>query len=213
MLADQQRTQNLKLLENQHNSKMKYFLCINLFILSLLVFGCQTKPAEVEVPTTVNKFGEINSEAPPETKQFGQLVGNWACSTSNLQPDSTWKEGKANWEFRYTLDGFAIEDVWNVKAEDQAFQPLGRDFTGINYRIYDPKQKKWFCVWIENRANTMTTRWEATHKEGQITMHDGTGKWRIVFFDISENVFHWKYELKQADDSWKVVSKILGKKT
>ncbi len=166
----------------------------------------------VFIQCSVTKYGTQHPSAPEQTKQFGQLVGKWNCISEDLAQDGTWQTSKAIWTFKYTLDGFAIEDIWFERANDKTNNTatLGRDFTGINYRIYNPQFNNWQCVWLDNRANTMSAVWTAEQENDQIRMHDGTGNWHIIFFNITSNRFDWKYEVKQSDDSWKLMSKIVA---
>jgi hypothetical protein len=154
-------------------------------------------------------YGEYNPDAPIETKQFGQLVGVWSCISEDLMPDSTFYQSRATWIFKYILDGYAIEDIWSEKKEDKTNNTLriGRDFKGKNIRMYNLQIKKWQCVWLENRTNTIFPVWEAEYKNDEIVMHDGSGTWEIVFFNLTRNSFDWKYWTKNQDE-WSIVSKI-----
>lgn len=157
----------------------------------------------------------LNPLAPKETVQWGRLVGEWECISKDLMQDGSWHTSKASWTFKYAVDGFAILDIWKEKAEDKTNNTirLGRDFTGWNIRIYNPKTKKWECIWIDNRTNTISAKWEAYEKDGDLVMHDGSGTWQITFHDITEDSFKWKYEIKNNDSqSWKTTSVIKATK-
>lgn len=180
-------------------------LYISILITLALLFSCQTNTSEKKQEDGLT----LNPNAPIETEQFGQLVGEWSCVSKDLLADSTTHTSKATWLFRYILDGYAIEDVWMEKVEDKTNNTikLGRDFQGKNIRIYNPQLGEWQCVWIDNRNNSISSVWRAYYKDGAITMHDGTDNWRIVFHNIQQDSFDWKYEVKQ-DDNWLTPSTI-----
>ncbi|WP_299111569.1 hypothetical protein [uncultured Winogradskyella sp.] len=195
-------------------SKNVFFI---LFLLTLLALYytlfIYNKPPHLEKTNNEITFGELNPNAPPETLQFGQLVGQWDCTSYDLLPDSTWHKSKAKWVFKYTLDGYAIEDTWTEKAIDSTNNTtiLGRDFNGINMRLYNPQQSQWQCVWLDNRKNTMSPIWQANYNSSlqEIVMHDQSLNWKITFFNINANSFDWNYKILQ-NSTWIVVSKIKG---
>lgn len=164
-----------------------------------------------ETKSISSEYGIINPNTPKETLQFGQLVGIWQCTSWDMLKDSTWHESKAEWRFKYALDGYAIEDIWIEKKEDKTNNTiaLGSDFHGKNIRIYNPKLNKWQCVWINNRNNSISPIWQAEYKDGQITMRNSSETSRIVFYDISDNSFQWKYESK-VGSKWIITSKIMA---
>ncbi len=160
-------------------------------------------------------FGTLNPNAPPQTIQFGQLVGKWDCTSYDLQQDSTWYKSKATWIFKYTLNGFAIEDTWIEKTSDSTNNTtiLKRDFHGINMRLFNPKLKKWQCVWLDNRQNTMSPIWQANYNDvnKELVMYDQSQSWKITFFNMKKNSFDWNYKVLK-DSTWTIVSRIRGTK-
>ena len=198
-----------------------HFLVLSLLTLLALSFTKCTQKTDSNSDSTITKttnhyiFGNLNPKAPPETIQFGQLVGKWNCTAQDLLPDSTWHKSKATWTFKYTLDGFAIEDTWVEKVSDSTKDSmrLGRDFTGINMRLYNPQQEKWQCVWLDNRQNTISSVWQATYDKNKkaIIMSDNSENWKITFFNMSETNFDWTYEVL-TDNKWITMAKIKGAK-
>ncbi len=81
--------------------------------------------------------------APSETSQFGFLIGERRCTALRLQPGGTYVEGApADWNGRYILDGWAIEDEWISQLPD------GTPFRGINIRSFNPETRKWDNRWL-----------------------------------------------------------------
>lgn len=152
----------------------------------------------------------LNPKAPVETLQFGQLAGTWNCTALDLNTsNSTWIQSKAQWIFNYTLDGFAIEDLWIEKEKDKTKNTsiFKRDFLGKNVRIFNPELDHWQCVWFKNSDNTMSPVWRAKKINDEIIMDDESGEWRITFFNIKEESFQWKYDAKK-NGKWQTFSKI-----
>lgn len=149
--------------------------------------------------TDVKDFGQLNPNAPPETEQFGRLVGAWDCTIANLNADGSWSTNQATWIWKYILDGYAIQDHW-LNPVDLEKNPQGRDLYGTNLRIFNPQLKIWQNAWLENGNNSMSGIWEAKLKDdGSIHMYDETGDWRIKFYNITEDSFDWQWDFKQED--------------
>ena len=177
------------------------------FIISAIYFNNKYKRIS-NINSEILKYGELNPNAPKETLQFGQLVGNWQCIMSNRMPDDTWNENRADWKWTYILNGYAIQDFW-LNHADTIRNPKGKDLYGTNIRIYSTRQKKWLNSWTENGSNSMTSLWEASaNEDGSINMHDGTGNWVIKFYNIKEDSFDWVWDFKQEDGTMKTMSKI-----
>ena len=69
---------------------------------------------------------EMNAVAVPETAHMANLIGEWSMSSESRQQDGSWQssEGQiADWNFFYTLDGQAIQDVWIAPPQDPARDP------------------------------------------------------------------------------------------
>ncbi|MDH3523875.1 MAG: hypothetical protein OES32_09840 [Acidobacteriota bacterium] len=136
--------------------------------------------------------------APEETAQFGFLIGEKRCTTRNMQPDGTYADaGEAEWNGRYILDGWAIEDEW-IKT-----LPDGTVFRGINIRSFNPETRKWDNRWLA----TGSLQWkyfEAEQVGDTMVMIGGEGEDfrgpfvdRNTFSEIREGGFDWR-----KDRSW-----------
>lgn len=162
-------------------------------------------------------FGKIHPEAPPETKQFGQLAGVWQC-TNFAYVNGQWFSGwPATWVWKYSLDGFAVQDLWFQKREDlPPTSTLNRAVAGTNIRIYNPQKKKWEIAWFTNGSNSMS-RLEAEFKNNEIVMTplpvEGKPLRRIVFYEIAKDSFQWRSE-RSADggETWSANFRIEGKR-
>jgi len=163
--------------------------------------------------------GQINPDAPPETAQFGRLAGIWDVDMAIRQDDGSWPkpgEGlKAEWRFRYILDGWAVQDDWIAPPSEVPVEKGPRQL-GTNIRIYDPAAGKWRIAWISNTQKTLSTL-EAVAEGEQAERMVLTGKHpsghtqRVTFFDIGEDHFEWTLELQGLGDdadAWTEVARI-----
>ncbi len=187
-----------------------------LALCTLYLGGCGTQ-AQDDASTTLdenNTFepGTLNPDAPPETAQFGQLVGVWDITDETLQSDGTWKaDSGAEWIWYYVLDGHAIQDDWIAPARHVPTAETPRQY-GTNLRIYDPAAERWDLAWISNTDRKLST-FTATMQDDALVMRGTTANGqasRITFFDITPTTFEWKLELGQEDGSWTEVYRIHG---
>ena len=153
-------------------------------------------------------------DAPEAIMEYGQLVGNWLCTSSGPQPDGTWKqaEGVNTWTWYYVLDGHAIQDVWKPSPNAD-----GKVNMGTNLRTYDSETGIWNVIWTisssariepfissyRNDALHITTEREASAAFPAHMMH-------ITFYNISESHFDWKYESSPMTDgqNWRELSRL-----
>jgi len=169
-------------------------------------------------------FGKLHPDAPPETRQFGQLAGVWECM-SVVNVNGQWVAGwPSTWVWRYILGGFAVQDIW-FQAEENLPPPranLGYDLAGTNVRIFLPARNKWEIAWFANGKNASgqpnnTQYIEAEYQDEQIIMHpknqSGDQIRRIVFHNITEDSFDWKSQISEDDgETWQTQVKIEAKR-
>ena len=180
-------------------------------LLSLVLSGCADK-ATNGITEDYNKeelaFGKLNTNAPKETLQYGQLIGEWDIIFFRKVNDSTWSESRANWIFKYILDGYAVQDYW-INFSDKKQFPESRDLHGTNIRIYNPKLESWQCVWIENGTNTIDGIWKSyKNDKDEIILQDNDDSWIITFYNITEESFDWKWDFIREDGSTQTNFKI-----
>ncbi len=148
----------------------------------------------VALPSTVASSSEdLNPEAPPETAQFGFLVGEWNCTTKFMKPDgSGYTEGKAKWTGTYTLNGWAIQDYWI------GYTPDGKENHGTNIRTFNPRTKKWDNQWVAS-GSLQWVYFEAEKVGETMVMIGGEGKDpngeyidRNTFYEIGADSWRWR---------------------
>ncbi|GAB4511251.1 MAG: hypothetical protein Tsb004_15390 [Allomuricauda sp.] len=158
-----------------------------------------------------SSYGQLHPKAPEETMQYGQLVGDWDITVSNLSQEGSWTEDKAQWKFTYILDGHAIQDFWTKPSlQDETDQKV---FKGTNIRIFNPATGQWKCTWVQNGNNDMNGVWTSYMNDNkEIILHDETGEWQIKFFNITRTSFDWKWDFKLEDGSMQTRVKIKAKR-
>jgi hypothetical protein len=108
-----------------------------------MLSGClqEQDPGKALKPGS-HRAGSLNSEAPPEARQFGQLAGAWDARQVLRNADGSWSCDTIHddWIWRYTLDGHAIRDDWIVRPVSDS---ASSRFHDVNTRIYHPQDRQW----------------------------------------------------------------------
>ncbi len=130
-------------------------------------------------------FGRLNPKAPPETKQFDFMIGEFDCNDRILNPATKkWFKFKAIRRATYILNGYAIHD--------QNWTPL---LNSTNIRSFNPKTKQWEVTYFKY-PNYYTGVWKGGMEGENMVVRQGTGakESRLSFFNISKDSYSWKAE-------------------
>jgi len=175
-------------------------LVLTILLTFLLTVHCNKNQTDSDKAAASYKAfnpGKLNPDAPPETEQFGQLVGVWDATLTVRNRDGTWSENKikAEWRWYYILDGHAIQDDWIVSPSND--QPTNSPPSlGTNIRIYNSKEKAWEMAWIDNRVRKLTT-FKAVYEDGKIIINSNNARGqqiRNTFHNITKDSFDWQQE-------------------
>ncbi len=156
--------------------------------------------------------GRINPDAPPETAQFGRLVGIWRATQTSRNADGTWsdQETEADWIWYYILDGHAIQDDWISPPLDHDTVTTPR-FRGTNIRIYRSDAGRWEMAWIDQNSRAVAT-FTAVEQNGDIQMRGTDARGRLArntFSNVSDSAFDWTKEWTFDEGAtWVPVSRI-----
>lgn len=169
-------------------------------LLSALVLSTLTTGSP---PAAAGEYGELNPAAPPETAQYGFLIGEWQCTIRAMQPDRSFKEGSATWTGRYILDGWAIQDHW---ISDQ---PDGSKAHGTNIRSFNPETKEWDNRWL-SMGNLQWKYYSSVQQGDTMVMTGGEGSSpngdfvdRNTFYDITADGWKWRKDRSfDGGESW-----------
>ena len=156
-------------------------------------------------PDAEYPFGRLHPDAPPETEAWGQLAGIWRC-INHAFVNGQWFSGwPATWVWRYTLDGFAVQDLWHQRIVDlpPTVASRDRDFVGTNLRIFDRVTGRWDVMWMHNGQvaggqGNASSRLTARNEPDRIVMEavgqGGPNRTRVVFHAITDSTFRWRRE-------------------
>ena len=159
-------------------------------------------------------FGARHPDAPAEIEQFGRLVGVWSVEQELRKRDLSWlKQTTGVWVWKYAVGGFALQDLWyqNEKRLPSYMEGLGHDYQLTALRVFDPSAGKWKVAWASNSAGggsgAVFGEFEAQEENGEIVMRgpgaENVGLQRIVFYDISDDLFRWRSEYSQDNgETW-----------
>ena len=149
-------------------------------------------------PNAAHPYGRLNPKAPPETKQFSFMIGEFDCVDEIVNPQTgKWFKMKAIWNAKYFLNGHAIQD--------QYWSPA---FSTSNIRIFDVKDKKWKVTFFRMPGYSPSNAISGQKEGKNMVMRQGTEKQgsKLTFYNITKNGFDWVGESMQggkANPFWK----------
>ena len=134
-------------------------------------------------PSPAFPYGRLNPKAPPETKQFSFMIGEFDCVDQiRNQQTGDWTPFPAIWNAKYFLNGFGIQDqYWSPR------------FSTSNLRIFDAKEKKWKVTFFRAPNYAASTPWSGIKEGGNMVMRKGddTSGSRLTFHNITKSGFDW----------------------
>lgn len=170
-------------------------------------------------------FGKRHPKAPAEVDQFGRLAGVWRTEQEVRKRDGGWaQENGGYWVWKYSLDGFALQDLWYQGADSlpSYLGNLGRSYQLTAIRIYEAASKKWKVAWMANGAGTTPGQdfgtFEAALDGDRIVMTSppapgAYGLQRVVFSEIEAGSFLWTSEYSQDDGkTWNAVMRVKARR-
>ncbi|MEU6584013.1 hypothetical protein [Nocardia sp. NPDC046763] len=134
---------------------------------------------------------------------FGRFVGSWRIDNRLRNHDGAWSNHPGRWDFGWTLDGLAIQDVLNCPTAPNRYP-------GTTIRCYHPATNAWHAVWLDPHSGLYVTL-KASTDGAQITLdgttHTGTRvHWK--FFDVATASFRWQGYLADGDGSFELAQEM-----
>ena len=136
-------------------------------------------------------FGKPHPKAPPEIKDYRELIGVSDCLSRRRKNDGTWAEPQEFvWTYKYIMDGKAVQDLTH--------KPDGSHTSSV--REYSIEDKKWYVHYFNSgtKASKSIPTWNGNRKENEIILYkdqkapNGTeGFYKIRFYNISDTGFEW----------------------
>lgn len=180
------------------------FTFLLLFFTSITVFSQYKYEATKE-----NPFGKYNPKAPKEVQDYQDLIGLCNCTSTSRKPDGSWaKPIKMTWEWRYIMNGMAVQDL-TLKEDNRHSGSI---------RQYDAVKKQWNVHYYASSSASQTlSTWNGNkNEEGKIVLYktqkapNGTeGYFRLTFYDISDKGYKWVGEWTDLKEkivypTWKI---------
>ncbi|MEP5611308.1 MAG: hypothetical protein ABJP45_03630 [Cyclobacteriaceae bacterium] len=157
-------------------------------------------------------IAQVLPNRPIETSQLEPLIGTWITERESLSRNGEWikSDTKGIWNFEWGLKGHAIIDTYELLHKDQ-FGKDSVDFSGINVRIFDPKEAIWKVTWVENVGRNFA-HFTAKVVDGRIEMEGVNPAGRdvkVFFYEVKKDSFLWRLEWSFDDGkSWVAISRM-----
>ncbi|MBT8287312.1 MAG: hypothetical protein HKN00_03680 [Flavobacteriaceae bacterium] len=171
-------------------------------ILSIIcLFGvlCLNGQNEFE-PNEDYPYGSPNPEAPAQLKDYEPLIGLSDCKSVSRKPDGSWNpEIDMTWEFRYIMNGMAVQD--------QTLKDDGAHAGSIRQYIAD--SSRWYVHYYSNTIPTaVLPAWEGNRQDDKMILYRDQkapngmeGMYKITFYEMRPESFKWKGEWVNKDES------------
>lgn len=148
-------------------------------------------------------FGQSDTQFSGKAKWMDFWVGDW-----NL----TWKDKDGNVEsglneVQKIMDGKVIQE--NFRALNGA----SAGFIGKSWTVFNVKKDTWFQTWVDNQGSYLDFTFEIEEGKRMFIRtgqdKDGnTNYQRMVFYNIAENNFDWKWESSKDKKAWNLLWQI-----
>lgn len=162
-------------------------------------------------------WGRAHPQAPAGLAHFARLVGTWDARPEIRAQDGTWHDdAPALWLWKFTLGGFAIQDLW-LHGEQHLpayLAKLGRAYLLSSVRTFDAKTGTWHSAWAANGGGqgpgmdfgTLSGKEE----HGRLVLYGESayGRQRVIFSDITQRSFLWTSEFSQDGETWTAVMRV-----
>ena len=143
-------------------------------------------------PSETFPFGQPHPDAPEQIKDFQPMIGMCDCKSELRNQDGSWNDAiDMTWEFKYIMNGKAVQD--------QTWSANGRQAGSIRQYIAD--SSRWYVHFYSSAGSTtVLPTWEGNLKkdEGKIILYreqkapNGMeGYYRITFYDMNDSGYKW----------------------
>lgn len=151
-------------------------------------------------PSIANPHGLPNPKVPSEIEDYDDMIGICDCVSTKRNQDGTWADpNKMTWEFKYIMNGQAIQD--------QTLKDNGVHAGSIRQYIAD--SSRWYVHYYSSiTPSPQLGTWQGGKLGDDIVLYKNqkapngmVGNYRITFYDISEDGFNWIGEWVSIDES------------
>jgi hypothetical protein len=144
--------------------------------------------------------------APPQSRQFDFLIGNWDVAATRYKEDgSVLLQYRASWQAQHLNEGRMVMDDFKALA------PTGQHVSSyVTLRTYSEADHRWEMAGLAALQPAIQAQWFGEWKDGEMQLTavgtnptGGTIHNRIRFFNISELGFSWESRISHDEAaSW-----------
>ena len=164
---------------------MKSTLQLAFFLITFSIYSQYNYNISKEHP-----FGVYNPNAPKQLQDYKELIGLSKCISTSRNPDQSWaKPVKMTWEWKYIMNGMAVQDL--TLKEDARHSGSIRQF--------DKDSLQWNVHYYSSIATPSKLQtWYGNRKDDRIILlkkqnapNGAKGFSRLTFYQISEKGYKW----------------------
>lgn len=138
---------------------------------------------------STNLFAQTN-----QLEKLDFFIGEWIIETKDIQPNGTFKTGKAKSIVKYILDGYAMQDDYLMLDDNKNVI-----FRGTSIRSFNKNTGKYQIVWIMPGINGITdisAEFINNRLIGKGKGYDNNGEFleRFEYYNISKNSYSFKMD-------------------
>lgn len=130
----------------------------------------------------------MSKDAPPQTRQYAFLIGDWKVEAEAMKPDQTWTTGGGTIHVAFADDGITLVEDMVLKLEG-----LG-EFEGQNRRVYNPDAGQWDVRWTPKGQDVAFEIVGKKKGEKMVEYSEGEDQYgpfkdTVYYTDIKKNSF------------------------
>jgi len=138
---------------------------------------------------SINLFAQRN-----QLEELDFFIGEWVIETKDIQPNGTFKTGKAKSSVKYILDGYAIQDDYLMLDDNDSVV-----FRGTSIRSFNMNTAKYQIVWIMPGITGITdisAEFVENKLVGKGKGYDDNGAFleRFEYYNISQESYSFKMD-------------------
>jgi hypothetical protein len=147
---------------------------------------------------------------------YGQFVGDWEFDYNSTAPDGSKYAAKGEWNFRWVLEGLAIQDTWILPLRSERIKTgTAADEYGTTLRFYDPKIDAWRVVWNGPLGGTLLTF--IARKVSDTIVQEGRTAAGLpmhwVISEITDKSFHWRSLVsRDGEKTWQCREELFARR-
>lgn len=129
-----------------------------------------------------------------QLEQLDFFIGHWELETNDIQPDGTFKTGKAKSKVKYILDGYAMQDNYLMLDGNENII-----LRGTSIRSFNKNSGKYQIVWIMpgiNGITDITAEFIDNKLVGRGKGYDNNGEFleKFEYYNISKDSYSFKMD-------------------